>query len=243
MLVEERRRGVAGYVVGRCVGRSERGVEKTNRFRTPAFVCALFGSCSSDVSRVASPPSVTASSLGQARGTRRGYPTSSSYPTRRKAQTSSLHTPLLSAPEAWAYIYSCTDYLTKKHNKFTMSAGKVLIILSDANKLAVRKQDGSVSQEDTGVFLTELATPLGQLLDAGYEVVVRILLNVSHYEPLTCQFTVRFARREISQRRPALRVTPRLLRELVDEAKGPGAYQANGDGEQHPQPSPIRLHL
>ncbi|EIW60745.1 ThiJ/PfpI family protein [Trametes versicolor FP-101664 SS1] len=53
-----------------------------------------------------------------------------------------------------------------------MSTGKVLIILSDADKFAIRKQDGgSVSQEDTGVFLTELATPLGQLLDAGYEVV------------------------------------------------------------------------
>lgn len=110
-----------------------------------------------------------------------------------------------------------------------MSAEKVLIILSDADKFAIRKQDGSVSQEDTGVFLTELATPLGQLLDAGYEVVVRTLLNVSHYESLTCQFTVRFARREISQRGPAFRVTPRLLRELVDEAKGPGAYKANGD--------------
>lgn len=125
-----------------------------------------------------------------------------------------------------------------------MSAGKVLIILSDADKFAIRKQDGgSVSQEDTGVFLTELATPLGQLLDAGYEVVVRILLIVNHYESLTCQFTVRLTRREISQRRPALRVTPRLLRELVDKAKGPGAYQANGDREQHPQSSSIPLHL
>ncbi|KAI0637358.1 ThiJ/PfpI family protein [Trametes polyzona] len=52
-----------------------------------------------------------------------------------------------------------------------MSSGKVLIILSDADKFTVRKPDGSSSQEDTGVFLTELAKPLGQILDAGYEVV------------------------------------------------------------------------
>ncbi|KAI0328107.1 ThiJ/PfpI family protein [Cubamyces sp. BRFM 1775] len=52
-----------------------------------------------------------------------------------------------------------------------MSAGKVLIILSDADKFPVHKPDGSVTQEDTGVFLTELAKPLGQILDAGYEVV------------------------------------------------------------------------
>lgn len=54
-----------------------------------------------------------------------------------------------------------------------MSTGKVLIILSDADKFTIRKKDGSVSQEDTGVFLTELTTPLGHLLDAGYQVVVR----------------------------------------------------------------------
>ncbi|KAI0695416.1 ThiJ/PfpI family protein [Cerioporus squamosus] len=50
-------------------------------------------------------------------------------------------------------------------------AGKVLVILSDADKFPLQKSDGSVSHEDTGVFLTELAKPLGQILDAGYEVV------------------------------------------------------------------------
>ncbi|KAH9857703.1 ThiJ/PfpI family protein [Lenzites betulinus] len=52
-----------------------------------------------------------------------------------------------------------------------MSAGKVLIILSDADKFALRKPDGSLAHEDTGVFLTELATPLGHILDAGYDVL------------------------------------------------------------------------
>ena len=51
--------------------------------------------------------------------------------------------------------------------------GKVLIILSDADKFAIQKPDGSLAHEDTGVFLTELAKPLGQILDAGYQVVVR----------------------------------------------------------------------
>ncbi|KAI0713411.1 ThiJ/PfpI family protein [Earliella scabrosa] len=53
----------------------------------------------------------------------------------------------------------------------TAGAGKVLIVLSDADKFAIQKPDGSVSQEDTGVFLTELAKPLEQILGAGYEVV------------------------------------------------------------------------
>ncbi|KAI0747660.1 ThiJ/PfpI family protein [Daedaleopsis nitida] len=53
----------------------------------------------------------------------------------------------------------------------TTFVGKVLIILSDANQFALKKPDGSLSHEDTGVFLTELAKPLGQILDAGYEVV------------------------------------------------------------------------
>ncbi|CDO74872.1 hypothetical protein BN946_scf185004.g22 [Trametes cinnabarina] len=52
-----------------------------------------------------------------------------------------------------------------------MSAGKVLIILSDSDKFPVHKPDGTISHEDTGVFLTELAKPLGQILDAGYDVV------------------------------------------------------------------------
>ena len=45
-------------------------------------------------------------------------------------------------------------------------AGKVLIILSDADTFEVHKKDGSVSHEDTGVFLAELAKPLAKLLDA-----------------------------------------------------------------------------
>ncbi|KAI0781334.1 class I glutamine amidotransferase-like protein [Trametes elegans] len=52
-----------------------------------------------------------------------------------------------------------------------MSARKVLIILSDGDKFPVHMPDGSVSQEDTGVFLTELVKLLGHILDAGYEVV------------------------------------------------------------------------
>ena len=55
----------------------------------------------------------------------------------------------------------------------TPFAGKVLVILSDADKFAVQKSDGTVTSEDTGFFLTELAKPLGQILDAGFEVVVR----------------------------------------------------------------------
>lgn len=51
-----------------------------------------------------------------------------------------------------------------------MSAGKVLIILSDADSYPVKKPDGSTTNQETGVFLTELAKPLQKLLDAGYEV-------------------------------------------------------------------------
>jgi len=52
----------------------------------------------------------------------------------------------------------------------TMSSRKVLIILSDAQSFPVKKSDGTVSQEETGVFLQELTKPLTQLLDAGYQV-------------------------------------------------------------------------
>lgn len=55
-----------------------------------------------------------------------------------------------------------------------MSAGKVLIILSDADSYPVKKPDGSTTNQETGVFLTELAKPLQKLLDAGYEVTVCI---------------------------------------------------------------------
>ncbi|KZT59126.1 class I glutamine amidotransferase-like protein [Calocera cornea HHB12733] len=48
--------------------------------------------------------------------------------------------------------------------------GNILIILSDASTFPVEKQDGSVSQEETGVFVAELAKPLQQLLDSGYGV-------------------------------------------------------------------------
>jgi len=51
-----------------------------------------------------------------------------------------------------------------------MSAGKVLIILSDAHAFPVTKKDGTVVEEESGVFLMELAKPLGALLDAGYSV-------------------------------------------------------------------------
>lgn len=53
--------------------------------------------------------------------------------------------------------------------------GKILIILSDASVFAVKKKDGSISYEETGVFLQELTKPLAQLLDAGYTVTVRII--------------------------------------------------------------------
>jgi hypothetical protein len=52
--------------------------------------------------------------------------------------------------------------------------GKVLIILSDAHAFAVTKSDGTVVEEETGFFLMELAKPLAKLLDAGYEVTVRV---------------------------------------------------------------------
>jgi len=51
-----------------------------------------------------------------------------------------------------------------------MSAGKILIILSDASTFPVEKKDGSVAHEESGVFVMELAKPLQALLDAGYEV-------------------------------------------------------------------------
>jgi len=51
-----------------------------------------------------------------------------------------------------------------------MSAKKVLIILSDASTFPIEKKDGSVAQEESGVFVMELAKPLQALLDAGYEV-------------------------------------------------------------------------
>ena len=56
-----------------------------------------------------------------------------------------------------------------------MAAGKVLIVLSDASTFTVKKADGSVSQEETGVFLQELTKPLQQMLEAGYHVTVRVL--------------------------------------------------------------------
>ncbi|KZW03215.1 ThiJ/PfpI family protein [Exidia glandulosa HHB12029] len=51
-----------------------------------------------------------------------------------------------------------------------LSSKKVLIVLSDANAFPLRKNDGSVVDEETGFFLSELAKPLMRLLDAGYEV-------------------------------------------------------------------------
>lgn len=53
-----------------------------------------------------------------------------------------------------------------------MSAGKVLIILSDAHAFPLTKPDGKVVHEETGVFLMELAKPLSIILDAGYDVTV-----------------------------------------------------------------------
>lgn len=47
---------------------------------------------------------------------------------------------------------------------------KVLIVLSDAHAFALRKSDGTVVEEETGFFLSELAKPLTRLLDAGYDV-------------------------------------------------------------------------
>jgi len=52
----------------------------------------------------------------------------------------------------------------------TTQTGKVLIILSDAHSFPVYKKDGSVTQEESGVFVMELAKPLAALLDAGYSV-------------------------------------------------------------------------
>jgi hypothetical protein len=55
-----------------------------------------------------------------------------------------------------------------------MSKGKVLIILSDAHSFPLKKADGTVVDEETGFFLMELAKPLSKILDAGYEVTVRM---------------------------------------------------------------------
>ncbi|EKM55898.1 uncharacterized protein PHACADRAFT_121897 [Phanerochaete carnosa HHB-10118-sp] len=52
----------------------------------------------------------------------------------------------------------------------TTAAGKVLIILSDADSFPVKKKDGSIQQEESGVFLQELTKPLLRLLDSEYSV-------------------------------------------------------------------------
>lgn len=56
-----------------------------------------------------------------------------------------------------------------------MASKKVLIILSDAHSFSIRKPAGSSTesqevQQPTGFFLMELAKPLTQLLESGYEV-------------------------------------------------------------------------
>jgi len=48
--------------------------------------------------------------------------------------------------------------------------GKILIVLSDSSTFPIEKKDGSITQEESGVFVQELAKPLEQLLDAGFEV-------------------------------------------------------------------------
>ena len=57
-----------------------------------------------------------------------------------------------------------------------MAARKVLVILSDADYFEFQKKDGSVTHEETGVFLQELTKPLQQILDAGYQVTVSTAL-------------------------------------------------------------------
>ncbi|EJU04644.1 ThiJ/PfpI family protein [Dacryopinax primogenitus] len=47
--------------------------------------------------------------------------------------------------------------------------GTILVVLSDASSPLERK-DGDVVHEETATFVAELAKPLEQLLDAGYEV-------------------------------------------------------------------------
>lgn len=47
---------------------------------------------------------------------------------------------------------------------------KVLIILSDAHAFPLHKPDGTVTDEESGFFLSELAKPLMRILDAGYAV-------------------------------------------------------------------------
>jgi putative intracellular protease/amidase len=55
-----------------------------------------------------------------------------------------------------------------------MAPKKILIILSDANAFTFTKTQGKQSGQEvekpTGYFLTEVAKPLKQLLDSGYEV-------------------------------------------------------------------------
>jgi putative intracellular protease/amidase len=55
-----------------------------------------------------------------------------------------------------------------------MSPKKILIILSDANSFTITKtrgkKSGQEAQQPTGYFLMEVAKPLKQLLDSGYEV-------------------------------------------------------------------------
>jgi hypothetical protein len=58
-----------------------------------------------------------------------------------------------------------------------MSQGKVLIVLSDADSFSVEKADGNIKEEETGFFMTELATPLESILDAGYDVEASVLLQ------------------------------------------------------------------
>lgn len=53
-----------------------------------------------------------------------------------------------------------------------MTAGKVLITLSDAHSFSAQKPDGDLIEEETEFFLMELAKPLEGRLEAGYKVEV-----------------------------------------------------------------------
>jgi len=55
---------------------------------------------------------------------------------------------------------------------FTMNKGKVLVILSGCHSIALQKKDGRKFDQETGFFLKELAQPLIQLVEAGYQPVM-----------------------------------------------------------------------
>ncbi|KIJ34829.1 hypothetical protein M422DRAFT_782730 [Sphaerobolus stellatus SS14] len=53
-----------------------------------------------------------------------------------------------------------------------MSKGKVIVVLSGCQSIALQKKDGRKIDQETGFFMKELAQPLIQIIEAGYTPVI-----------------------------------------------------------------------